>query len=75
MLGGASASGASLSVPLARTNSARRAERVAVARSPTWEDTTFDELEGKHAAMLEEIGMLEDRLDRFSALVGRSRSA
>lgn len=75
MLGGASASGASLSVPLARTNSARRAERVAVARSPTWEDTTFDELERKHAAMLEEIGMLEDRLDRFSALVGCSRSA
>jgi hypothetical protein len=47
---------------------------VATVASPTWEDTTFDALEDKHAAMMEEILMLEDRLDRVSAVVGGSRS-
>ncbi|KAF8201369.1 kinase-like domain-containing protein [Mycena galopus ATCC 62051] len=86
VLGGASGSGASLSVPVlhshshSRTYHSRRGtepepEHVVVA-SPTWEDTTFDALEDKHAAMMEEIMMLEDRLDRFSAsaLVGSGRT-
>ncbi|KAJ7220714.1 kinase-like protein [Mycena pura] len=42
--------------------------------SPTFEDRTFDELEDKHAAIMEDILLLEDRLDRFShLLIGRSR--
>ncbi|KAJ6482534.1 kinase-like protein [Mycena sanguinolenta] len=70
--GGASGSGASLSVPSFRAHQGRKSVGPAVA-SPTWEDTTFDALEDKHAAMMEEIVLLEDRLDRFSSLVKSTR--
>lgn len=65
----------SLSVPRAGRSGSRDANvgpQHGVA-SPTFEDTTFDELEDKHSSMMEDILMLEDRLDRFSVLVGRSR--
>ncbi|KAJ7843096.1 kinase-like protein [Mycena olivaceomarginata] len=71
-LGGTSGSGASLSVPGLRSMHSRRSAEP--EQHPTWEDTTFDALEDKHAAMMEEILMLEDRLDRVSAVVGGSRS-
>ncbi|KAJ6551162.1 kinase-like domain-containing protein [Mycena capillaripes] len=71
MLGGASGSGASLTVPPRNVSGGRWVAEQAVS-SPTWEDTTFDALEDKYSVMMEEIGLLEDRLDRFSALVGRS---
>ncbi|KAJ7444570.1 kinase-like domain-containing protein [Mycena galericulata] len=41
--------------------------------SPSFEDTTFNELEDKHAAMMADIGRLEDLLGRFSVFVGRER--
>ncbi|KAJ7097586.1 kinase-like domain-containing protein [Mycena epipterygia] len=65
----------SLSVPRAGRSDSRDATvgpQHGVA-SPTFEDTTFDELEDKHSSMMEDILRLEDRLDRFSVLVGRSR--
>ncbi|KAF7377452.1 hypothetical protein MSAN_00166900 [Mycena sanguinolenta] len=72
--GGASGSGASLSVPSFRAHQGRRSMEPSLAvASPTWEDTTFDALEDKHAAMMEEILLLEDRLDRFSAFVKSTR--
>ncbi|KAK7052094.1 kinase-like domain-containing protein [Favolaschia claudopus] len=90
MLSGAAAhsgSGNSLSVPVLRSRSGsgsgsigrsgRSVEvtEVVAADSPTWEDTTFDALEVKHAAMMEEIMLLEERLDQFSSafVEGRRR--
>ncbi|KAJ7779180.1 kinase-like protein [Mycena metata] len=79
VLGGpsASASGSGfLSVPRVGRHSTgtRDQESIAAATvsSPTFEDTTFDELEDKHEAMMEDILLLEDRLDRFSASMRRS---
>lgn len=65
----------SLSLPRAGSHG-----RIAPARaqaeavwSPTFEDTTFDELEDKYSVMMEDILMLEDRLDRVSSvLMGRN---
>ncbi|KAJ6498530.1 kinase-like protein [Mycena vitilis] len=87
ILGGASGSGASLVVPSRSGASlsvpsrigggsggrSRWAEELpSVVASPTWEDRTFDALEDQHMAMMAEIGLLEDRLDQFSAVLRRS---
>ncbi|KAJ7621379.1 kinase-like protein [Roridomyces roridus] len=39
---------------------------VMAVSTPSFENTTFDELEDKHAAMMDEIRRIQDRLDRFS---------
>ncbi|KAJ7240865.1 kinase-like domain-containing protein [Mycena haematopus] len=68
--GAASGSGASLSVP--QHDYSRRSEphhSTRSAPSPSWEDTTFDALEDRHAALMEEIAVLEERLGRVGARV------
>ncbi|KAJ6618218.1 kinase-like domain-containing protein [Mycena sp. CBHHK59/15] len=70
---GMGSSSVSLSLPRAGRSVEASAEGYGAVTTPTFEDTTFDELEDKHASMMEEILMLEDRLDQFSLLVGRRR--
>ncbi|KAJ7176825.1 kinase-like protein [Mycena filopes] len=74
VLGGPSASGSGLlSVPRVgrQSTGAREVRESEVVMSPTFEDTTFDELEDKHEAMMEDILLLEDRLDQFTASMRR----
>ncbi|KAJ7767977.1 kinase-like domain-containing protein [Mycena maculata] len=73
--------GTSVSLSLPRIGIGRRPESglgqggdtPPVVTSPSFEDRTFDALEDTHAAMMEEIGRLEDRLGRFAVRVGRGR--
>ncbi|KAJ7054183.1 kinase-like protein [Mycena amicta] len=72
----------SLSVPVARSARSRsrslsqeryqEADPSFAVATPTFEDHTFDELEDKHSAIMEDILMLEDRLDQISLHLSRS---